>query len=136
MTPPFPPTPAAAQPPRTALLIDRQPERLTAAQRELARVPGLRIAGAIANVGLGIVSAVRHAPDCILLGWDGTAGATADIVFMLKRVRASQKVVVVTATTEEQALAQGRVAQASAVWPVRELALLLPGLLAGGRSPA
>lgn len=50
---------------------------------------------------------------------------------MLKRVREALKVVIVTATAEEQALAREKVRQACAALPVGDLALRLPGVLDG-----
>lgn len=113
------------------LVIDRQHGRMLAVCREVGRLPGVRLRGAVADTGLGIVSAVRHAPDCVLLGWCGTGNATADVAAMLKRVRETLKVVIVTATAEEQALAREKVRQACAALPVGDLALCLPEVLDG-----
>lgn len=101
------------------LVIDRQHGRMLAVCREVGRLPGVRLRGAVADTGLGIVSAVRHAPDCVL------------VAAMLKRVRETLKVVIVTATAEEQALAREKVRQACAALPVGDLALCLPEVLDG-----
>lgn len=122
---------AAGNPGRfhSILIIDRQHGRMLEACREVSRLPGVRLRGAVADTELGIVSAARHAPDCVLLGWCGSGSVTADIASMLKRVRESMKVVIVTATAEEQTLARGKVTQACAALAVGDLALRLPEVL-------
>lgn len=130
MTPPFPASTAAAQPPRTALIIDRRPDRLADVQRELARLPALRLLAATGDFGHGIVGTLRHRPDCVLLGWDGAA-ATADLCAMLRRASEKLKLVVVTSSAEELALARASAFQACALLQSGGLALHLPGVLAG-----
>lgn len=126
---------AGAPPRHYALVIDSLPERMIEICREVEKAPGIGLRGAITDAGLGIVSAARHAPDCVLLGWDGAAIVTADIALMLHRVRASLKVVVVTSSEEESARARNSVSHACASLIVRDLARRLPDILAMG-SPA
>lgn len=115
----------------SALIIDRQPGRMAEICREMEGVADIGVRGAVADIGLGIVSAVRYAPDCVLLGWDSSAAFTADIASMLRRIRESLCVVVVTTSAEEQALARANVVHACACLTLRSLALDLPGVLAG-----
>lgn len=123
-------------PPRYyALVIDRLQERKAEICRELEKVPEVGVRGAISDAGLGIVSAVRHAPDCVLLGLDAAALVTADIALMLNRVRNNLKVIVVTSSEEEAARARNSVSHACASLAVWDLAHRLPDILAMG-SPA
>lgn len=130
MTPLFRTPAAAAQLPRTALIIDRQAARLEDVRRKLGSVSGLHLLEATADFGRGMVGVIRHKPDCVLLGWDGES-ATTEIAGMLRRAREQLQLVIVTAGAEETALALGSAVRACAVIAVDGLALRLPGVLAG-----
>lgn len=130
MTPPYPLPPAAAQPSRTALVIDRQAARLEETWSELCGVPGLHLLEATADFGRGMVGVIRHKPDCIVLGWDGES-TTTEIAGMLRRAREQVKLVIVAAGAEDIALALGSAVRACAVLPLGSLTQRLPGVLAG-----
>lgn len=121
MTPPFPASSAAAQPPRTALLIDRNLRRLADARHALAQMPGYRILDSITDTADGLIRSVRLKPDFILLGWSESGPVMATLVGMMKQFCPGRPVVLVTSDDAEAELARRHVAQASGV--------LLPGQL-------
>lgn len=121
MTPPFPASSAAARPPRSALLIDRNVRRLADTRRELDRMPGYRILDSVADTADGLIRLVHLMPDFILLGWSESGPAMATLVGMMKQFCPGRPVVLVASDDAEAVQAHRHVAQASGI--------LLPGQL-------